>query len=194
MAGRYKAFNEEEVLSKAVEVFWLKGYEGASTQDLLEAMKLNKGSLYNTFGSKKELFIRSINHYAQEVLTKLDQDVENSDEPLEVIKDHFRNICDTPDYETHNKGCFFGNALSELANIDSELKKEADRKLKTVEDIYFKGLQIARQKGQLANDGDLRILAQYLLNTWNGINLTRRMYPEREDLEAILKLSLSVLN
>ena len=56
MAGRHRKFDEDTVLKQATEVFWTKGYESATTEDLLTAMNLNKGSLYNAFGNKKQLF------------------------------------------------------------------------------------------------------------------------------------------
>ncbi|MEM8894931.1 MAG: helix-turn-helix domain-containing protein, partial [Bacteroidota bacterium] len=67
MAGRKKIFKEEVALGQAMEVFWKYGYEGASMQRLLKAMGLNKGSLYYSFGSKKELFIRVLELYSRQI-------------------------------------------------------------------------------------------------------------------------------
>ena len=58
--SRNKAFNEEEVIDKAVKVFWAKGYEATSMQDLIDAMGIQRGSLYATFGSKQQLFLKSL--------------------------------------------------------------------------------------------------------------------------------------
>ena len=193
MAGRHRTFNEDTVLKQATEVFWTKGYESTTTEDLLEAMHLNKGSLYNAFGSKKKLFQRVVSHYSQEVFSGLEHQIEASSEPLEVIRDLFRDVCDPDDPAEHLKGCFFGNAVSELASIDSELEKQAIEKLKTLEQLFKKALDKALELDQLKPQ-NTEVTARYLVNLWNGINVTRRMYPHRRDLEPILKMSLQVLS
>ncbi len=59
-----KTFDIDEATDKAIEVFWKKGYEATSMSDLTQAMQINKGSLYNAFGSKKALFDRALARYA----------------------------------------------------------------------------------------------------------------------------------
>ena len=58
-----KTFDTDEVLGKAMQAFWARGYEATSIQDLLDTMGLNRGSLYATFGDKRSLFIRALRHY-----------------------------------------------------------------------------------------------------------------------------------
>jgi TetR/AcrR family transcriptional repressor of nem operon len=68
--ARAKAFNEDDVLDKAVEVFWAKGYEATSMQDLVNAMGIQRGSLYAAFGSKQQLFLRSLDRYGKVVVAQ----------------------------------------------------------------------------------------------------------------------------
>ena len=63
--GRNKDFDEEELLEKAVNVFWKKGYNATSAQDLVDALGINRSSLYNTYTDKKTLFTKSLKHYQQ---------------------------------------------------------------------------------------------------------------------------------
>ncbi len=193
MAGRYRSFDEEAVLKQATDVFWTKGYESATTEDLLAAMDLNKGSLYNAFGNKKQLFKTVVNYYTAAIFKNLRTDIDMSDQPVEVIRSLFRKACDPKDPSAHLKGCFLGNAVAELANIDGELEQQAIDKLVTLKNIFKEGLDKARSMGQLPADTDTELTARYLLNIWNGINVTRRMYPYRKDLEPLLKMSLNML-
>lgn len=194
MAGRHRTFDEHEVLDLATEVFWTKGYESTTTEDLLAAMGLNKGSLYNAFGSKKELFQRVVTYYSKKVFSELEQLIDNSDTPIEEVLNMFRNVCDPNDPNQHSKGCFFGNAVSELASIDRELEKQAIEKLRVLEALFQKALDKAKDLAQLHKDYDTAQTARYLINVWNGINVTRRMYPDRRDLEPVLKVSLAAVN
>ena len=60
---RPKEFNPDEALEKAMQAFWHKGYEATSMEDLLSAMNLNRGSLYGTFGDKRQLFLKVVDRY-----------------------------------------------------------------------------------------------------------------------------------
>lgn len=61
--GRPRAFDEDQALDRAIEVFWRLGYEGASLSELTHAMGINKPSLYHVFGSKEGLFVRALRRY-----------------------------------------------------------------------------------------------------------------------------------
>jgi TetR/AcrR family transcriptional repressor of nem operon len=64
MAGRKKVFSEDKVLQCAAELFMVKGFEASSTDELLAAMNINKGSLYHSFGSKRDLFVKVLQFYS----------------------------------------------------------------------------------------------------------------------------------
>src|SRR4051812_44337152 len=83
--ARNVEFNEDTAIQKAMEVFWKKGYHGASLRDLTDAMKINSSSLYNTIGDKQELFVRCVQHYTD--LRKKDWDIRlaSSKSPFTVL-------------------------------------------------------------------------------------------------------------
>jgi len=61
--ARPKAFDPADATREAMETFWERGYHATSMNDLLSDMKLNRGSLYDTFGDKKQLFMAALNEY-----------------------------------------------------------------------------------------------------------------------------------
>ena len=61
--GRPRAFDINEALKNALQVFWQKGYEGTSLEDLTKAMNINRSSLYTTFGNKEQLFYKVLDLY-----------------------------------------------------------------------------------------------------------------------------------
>ena len=62
---RQKEFDRDEVLHRAMEVFWTRGYEGASIQDLVKHMGINRQSIYDTFGDKHTLFLQALDRYRE---------------------------------------------------------------------------------------------------------------------------------
>ena len=192
MAGRPKIFKEEEVLAEAIDLFWRNGYEATSTENLLDCMKLNKGSLYHSFGSKKQLFGRAMDLFTANSLQALNRKITAAATPLEGIRDFFLELADS-DNDTHQKGCFMGNSLAELANIDDELKQKAILHLKALEKLFLKYILKAKQSGELTTKEEPGTLARYLLNLWNGINISRRIYPRKDLLLPVIRLQLAVL-
>lgn len=192
MAGRPKIFDEEKVLDQAVDLFWHNGYEATSTEDLLQRMNLNKGSLYHSFGNKKQLFIKAMDFFAANSLQALKGKITSARTPMEGIRRFFLELADS-DNDTHQKGCFMGNSLAELANIDDELKQKAIHHLKDMEKLFLKYIRKAKQNGELTTKEEPETLARYLLNLWNGINISRRIHPRKDLLEPVIRLQLAVL-
>jgi TetR/AcrR family transcriptional repressor of nem operon len=193
MRGRTKIFSDLEVIDKAIDVFWNKGYEAASTDELLSAMGIGKGSFYNSFpGGKRELFEKSLDQFNQTALAKLRQQLQNSADPLEEVRAFFRSIS-TDRKQNHMKGCFLGNTIAELALVETELKGKAVKLLKQLEAVFFEALEDAQKKGRLQTKEDSKVLARYLITVWNGVSITRRMYPNQTDLQSLIELQLSII-
>jgi TetR/AcrR family transcriptional regulator, transcriptional repressor for nem operon len=192
MAGRPRIFDEEKVLNRAINLFWSKGYEATSTEDLLSGMEINKGSLYNSFGNKKELFSRALDHFSKNSLIAIENKIIAAKTPMTGIRNFFLEQAHASP-TTHDKGCFMGNSLTELSNIDAQLKKKAIESLIATENLFHKYIVAAKRSNELKSSEDARILARYLITLWNGINITRRMYPKREELEPIIKMQLKGL-
>jgi TetR/AcrR family transcriptional repressor of nem operon len=193
MAGRKKKFNEQNVLLCAAELFMVKGFERSSTEELLIAMHINKGSLYHSFGSKRDLFVKVLSFYSEKYVDGFAKHLEESTDPIEEIKKAFLDVARKGTPETFQKGCFLGNTVLEQATLDEELKKIAANTLKKLEDVYYKHIKQAQATNQLKTTEAPRTLARHLTNLWNGINLTARMYSSPKELLPILKMNLDLI-
>jgi TetR/AcrR family transcriptional repressor of nem operon len=191
-AGRPKDFDEAAVLDKAVELFWKKGYEATSLEQLLAAMGMGKGSMYHNFGNKREVFKLTLNRFSQKFIGWLDTELTKAKDPIAFIKDYFRGI-PKQGADDHKKGCFLGNTVAELACIDPGLEKLAAEHLERMEGIFYKHIKNAQQLGKLKSKEDARLLARHLINLWNGLNITRRMYSSPKDLVPLVELQLKML-
>ncbi|WP_188928174.1 TetR/AcrR family transcriptional regulator [Puia dinghuensis] len=192
MAGRPQIFSEDEVLEKATQLFWCKGYEATSTDELLSAMNIGKSSFYNTFKGKRELFERVIENFVNQSVAALQKDIEAGVDPIRSIRNFFGKLATSPQ-STHQKGCFMGNTIVELSNIDKPLENMAIRRLKKMEQLFHDQIKKGQQTGQLKTREDPAVIARYLITMWNGLNITRRMYPDPDCLLPLIEMQLSIL-
>ncbi|PSL46405.1 TetR family transcriptional regulator [Chitinophaga niastensis] len=193
MSGRPKIFDDQEVIGKATELFWRQGYEATSTEDLLAAMGIGKGSFYLAFkGGKKELYEKVLEQFNEKAITRSKKELAASKDPIEFIRNFFRSIVTSPK-KIHQKGCFFGNAIAELSNTDILLMRKAANHLKELEELFHDALTIAQKNGQLKNQQDPALLARTLLSNWNGLGITRRIYPDNEILSELIEMQLKIL-
>jgi TetR/AcrR family transcriptional repressor of nem operon len=194
MTGRPKTFDEHEVIDRAQRVFWQRGYSAASTEELLGAMGIGKGSFYLAFpGGKKELFEKTLQQFHQDSYWQLEQRVVASPQPLEVLKDYFRRIA-TATPGTHAQGCYLANTVMEMTSLDPALQQAAGQLLQQLEALFLTVIQQAQASGQLTNPTDARLLARHLLTLWNGLSITRRLYPDNAQLRQLIDWQLAVLH
>ncbi len=193
MRGRPSLFDNYSLIEKALDIFWMKGYSATALTDLLQGMNIGSGSFYNTFkGGKKEVFIEALKQ-RREAFKKFSKELDQSSRPIELIKDFFRSLA-SADHNTHLRGCIVANAVAEMAFIDADLENEAVNILKDVELLYTDTIRKAQKNGSLKNQTDAALLGRYLITVYNGINITRRMYPEKKELIDMINMQLEVIS
>ncbi len=148
--GRPRGFNCDEALMAAVEVFWTKGYEGASIKDLTEAMGIKAPSLYSTFGDKLNLYKQAIERYLSNDACAPMVAFESEPDIRKAVRAFLEAVID---YATQNesgtRGCFLSSCVStsagEVEGVDELLKKaiaETDARL-------AKRFELEKEKGAL---------------------------------------------
>ncbi len=122
-AGRPREFDEETVLEAAMDTFWRQGYEATSMMDLCACTGLHKGSLYQAFGDKHQLYLRSLQHYAEQSFKEVASSAYLSDSPMENLRSLVRKVVERC---VADQGCLVVNSLVELAPHDPEVKAMLD--------------------------------------------------------------------
>ncbi|PSK91538.1 TetR/AcrR family transcriptional regulator [Taibaiella chishuiensis] len=193
MKGRPNIHDDQELVLKAQEVFWQRGYHATSLSDLSTATGAGAGSLYNTFkGGKKELFRKALQQRSADLLT-FKQKLEQSENQVAPIKQFFLDIADA-DPITHQKGCIVVNTLTEMTCVDEDLKQEAAEILTETEKLYKQAIAHAQKHGYIASKTPADTLAKYLVTFWCGLNALRRIYPDKKVLKRQIALQLQVLD
>jgi TetR/AcrR family transcriptional repressor of nem operon len=192
--GRPLQYDPDKALHAAMQLFWSKGYEATSMQDLLTAMGLSKSSLYQGFGGKKELFIRCLERYRTHIHEAFCQLLETSDSGLIFIETMLLNSAAEARKPDHlRRGCLLMNTATEFAQKDRQVAEHVT--------IGFKGLhkelKVAvlrgQQDGSITSGQDAGILANYLACSLGGIKTVVKGGGDEKSVKEIVGVILKAL-
>lgn len=191
--ARTKDFDEDEVLEKAMNLFWLKGYNGTSMQDLVDGLGISRSSLYDTYVDKHTLFLRSLDHYKMGTAEKMGKMIQGIPSAKEKIRRMLEYIISELVSDKEHKGCFLVNAGVEMASQDKEVNTMLCENDRQVEGYFFDIIKQGQESGEIINKQDARVLAQFILNNVKGVRVTARSTADRRVFNDIINLTLSVL-
>ncbi len=178
---RRKEFDREEVLLKAMRVFRDKGYEATSMQDLVDHMKINRFSLYETFKSKHELFLEALQAFSENVAIPFYNRLKDSNEGLKVIETTLMELVSRIKSGQSSNGCLMCNTIAELgAKKDKRTTIILDTHLKTVEGNFYAALSRAKELGEISEDVDAREYAKLLVTYTTGLLSIAKILSEKE--------------
>ncbi|MBD3626865.1 TetR/AcrR family transcriptional regulator [Cyclobacterium sp.] len=170
--ARAKSFDTSEVLDRAMELFWRKGYHATSVQDLVSHLGINRASLYDTFKGKEDLFLKAFENYREN----------NKAAILEALysqpnaKDGIRNLFECALKERkERKGCFTVNLTAALMPEDKHLQEILRDNQKVFEKIIFDYLKSGEVMGEFPKGKDLRAIANLLYTLYNGVQVISKI-------------------
>lgn len=140
--GRPRAFEPEEALQAALDLFWEKGYEATSLDDLTTKMGLSRSSFYGCFGSKRNVLLAAVRSYAATSLARLEEIEADHQSPHAALAAMVRAIAD-PDGGP--RGCLLVNCITELAPHDPELAALSRCHIERIEGIFARLLSPAAE-------------------------------------------------
>ena len=190
--GPAKQFDPQEALDRAVDVFWTRGYESASLTELLQAMKIGRKSLYDTFGSKHDLFQAAMARYAETQFATIHQILTADRRPLANIRAllwHWEKDSAQP----NSKGCLFGNNMPGFGPVDATTSKLIFGYVKQVEDAICSTLRAARQAGELNPAVQPREAARMIVCLSQGMALLSRVSGETSVFQTPVAAMLRLL-
>lgn len=192
--ARPREFDYECVLDQAVEVFWSKGYEATSIQDLVEATGLHRGSLYAAFGSKQDLFLRVLDRYHQRVVQRLLERLDGEPSGRAAIRSFFAAVIEHSLTAGPLRGCLVTNSAVERGLCDPETAAKVGGCLRSLEQGFRRTLDRMRAAGELREGAAVRALSRHLTSLLQGLLVIGKVRPEREVLEDIVAVGLSPLD
>lgn len=191
--ARTKEFNEDQALDKAVEIFWHKGYNGTSAQDLVTHLGLSRSSLYDTFGDKQQLFFKALKKYQIQGQDAIKELLEESEDIKEAFTQIFKQAVKESLEDRITKGCFMVNSSVELAMHDENIAKVVSENRQTMEDIFLNAVEKGQKAGQISTKLDALTLSRFLYNNYSGIRVLARAGEKNKQVyDDILKAMFSL--
>lgn len=192
--ARSKDFDENEVLAKAIQIFWYKGYNGTSMQDLVDGLGISRSSLYDTYTDKHTLFVKALESYQNAGTAKIQEIITNSGSTKETIKQLLELSTGDLLEDKQHKGCFMVNAEVEVAPHDQQVNNMVCKNDQQMEDAFYQVIQRGKDSGEINNPQDARALARFIINTVKGMRVTAKSITDPSVFNDIIALTIAVLN
>jgi len=148
--GRPREFEPATALEQAVHLFWEKGYEETSFDDIVAATNVSRYGLYGAFGSKRDMFRKALGEYAQTVMGAYQAELRAPDASLPQIHDYFQTMLNFAENQAAGRGCLICNTAIEVAPHDEEIAGDVRRLFDEVTAVFRHALENAKTKREIA--------------------------------------------
>ncbi|WP_260703338.1 TetR/AcrR family transcriptional regulator [Edaphobacter flagellatus] len=187
--ARSKEFDPERALAKAMHVFWRNGYEKTSIELLMEEMDIAKQSLYDTFGDKRQLYLKALAYYRDQTNGAM----EHMLQAAPSIKEGFAKLLYGLAGETreqHERGCLLLSANLQRDPGDEEVAAFLRDNQARVEAIFVQALRRAKKQGELSRPANPAALARFFVVTIQGMRAMARLDSDKKALEQVARVAL----
>lgn len=196
--ARPQQFDRDEVLDHALLVFWKKGFESASIQDLVDATGLNRGSLYNSFGDKAELFALVMDRYRAnspaKPLVVAANDLESVTDARALIAKFFSDLVERAQKDGDHKGCLLTNTSAGFYGCTDAMTDWVRETLKGLEEALTTLVKHGQISGEITSDAKPNAIARSLVASAQGLNVLARTGAKPQMLKDVATMAVHLLD
>ncbi|MBR0975565.1 TetR/AcrR family transcriptional regulator [Bradyrhizobium japonicum] len=182
--GRPRGFDTEAAVERAMGVFWSRGYHATALPDLLRATKLSRGSLYAAFGDKHSLFLRALDRYIADALTRMDVELASRREPVDGLRAFLAGYVDRTSGAKGRRGCLLVATAMELAGQDADVERRIASFFEAMKARVADALSRAKAAGKLADGVEPASAAGILVCFVEGLRVVGKTAPTRSKSQA----------
>ncbi|MGZ5051325.1 MAG: TetR family transcriptional regulator C-terminal domain-containing protein [Methylobacter sp.] len=176
-----KQINRENLLNQGVSLLMEQGYHGTGLKEILDAVKIPKGSFYNYFESKEHFCVEVIQHYIEPFIKQLSGHLQQSEgDALGALRRYFDENIAELEKADFKGGCLLGNLMGEIGDTSDSCRESLNAAVNRYRDLLQSGLEQAQRQGTVRTDKPAREMADLLANSWQGALL--RMKIEKSSL------------
>ncbi len=188
-----KSFDEDEIVGKAMNIFWEKGYEPASMAELIAGTGITRGSLYNAFGGKESLFIKALQKYDRDNRRALLSELEAVDDPVRAIAVLFDGLVAETVADTEKKGCFLVNTASDLGSHGEAVNSLVRNGLREFQAFFRRCIEVGQARRQIPQDLEPEATAKGLMAMVVAIRVLGRGVFDEASLKTIAEQAQRLL-
>lgn len=177
-----------------MELFWTKGYEATSLDDLCEVTGLSRSSLYSVFGSKRSLLLRTVDRYVERRIPRLAEILAKPAPVRAAFAALLQVLIDQIVAGAGRKGCFLGNCAAELPRNDRVAHARVRQGLAQTEALFRAALLRGRHRGELPPDCDVDAFARFFVAAFQGLRLIGKSNSDRAVLGDVAATMLRCLD
>jgi TetR/AcrR family transcriptional repressor of nem operon len=179
-----KRFNRDNILNRGVSLLMQQGYHGTGLKEILDAVQIPKGSFYNYFDSKESFAAEVIQHYIEPFIQQLDGHLNNREfDALTAIKLYFDELIVELEKADFKGGCLLGNLMGEMGDTSELCRESLQSAVLRYRDLLKSGLETAQAEGTVRTDKSAEVMADQLVNTWQGALLRMKIEKSSEPLK-----------
>lgn len=179
-----KQIKIEKLLDHGVNLLTQKGYHGVGLKEILDTVKIPKGSFYNYFNSKEHFAVEVIGHYIAPFIQQLSTHLQNPElDALTAIKFYFNELISELENNGFDGGCLLGNLMGELGESKGVVREALQKAVHEYRDLLQSGLTQAQQEGTVRIDKSASEMADLLVNTWQGVLLRMKIEQSSQPLK-----------
>lgn len=193
-AGRPRQFDPPTALSQAMELFWSRGYDGTSLQELLAVTGLSRSSLYQTFGGKHQLFERCLDCYREMVTTGMWERLQEASSGRAFIEDSLRRTLAEQRAPGGPRGCLVLNTATEFGHRDADVSRRVRAGIDSFRDVFAEGVRRGQADGSITSQDHPERLAAYLVAGMGGLRTLVKADESEERIQAALETTLQALD
>jgi TetR/AcrR family transcriptional repressor of nem operon len=191
--GRPQEFNEENIIDKALYIFWQKGFQAASTRDLIEATGISNGSFFNSFGDKKKLYFRCLQKYDAVYIMALENLLKKPIPFKEKIKQVLHQATRKSPGKESYQGCFLFNTSIDQGIDDADILNLAKDMNERIENAFVSAVEMAKENNDINPHIKSIPFAQYLFNIVTGLRALLLNSPPKSAINNIINSTLEFL-
>ena len=190
---RQKEYDHERVVEKAMRVFWEKGYEGTSVQELVDATGLNRFGMYQAFGSKEGLFLEALDVYRNRVSSQMIRILEEGPAGRHTLQEFFRKLIEKYSSPGEARGCLITNTAIESSLRGKDAQLRVEKHFQRMQQGLRRCLKGARENREIDATEDLDKLSRYLLGITQGLAVFGRTFTDAHTMENMVEVALNHL-
>lgn len=192
--ARTREFDEENIIKIATDLFWNKGYNAVSTQDLIDAFGISRSSMYGAYKDKRSLFILALQHYRQTSAQSMLDILANDKSFFDTITLLLNQIIKETITDNQSKGCFIVNTAIELAPHDKEILEIIQENRNNIIEGLSEAIQNGIDNKELTKNNNPKALANYFYNLINGLRVDAKITKDKLNYQDTIKIALTVLD